>query len=135
MEQRRATEPSEDAASENDLRETQNSDESEEVCPLFMTGLPKDFTANPALAALASLQDEEYDQEDKRQISTSGNATDLPSTTLVAGGGKAMPLKSRELRRTSPYGPRLKGQSRSSTKTTTIGEAQLFLNMWNLKSE
>jgi len=34
-------------------------DDNEATCPLFMEGLPRDFSSNPALAALASLLEED----------------------------------------------------------------------------
>jgi hypothetical protein len=135
-----------------------NSDEepSTQCCPLFMTGLPKDFSTNPQLAALASLLDDDDDDDDeddgvdnkksdqdKRQLDNGGCTrsagrfkTDMPMTR--GGGGKVRLKKSRAGRRSqgAPYVKPAKTllgeETNKKEKAASLGEAQLFLNMWKL---
>jgi hypothetical protein len=106
-------------------------------CPLFMEGLPRDFSTNPALAALASLIDE--------GISSSDNS----SKSLCSQKKEDKTLKKR---RHSIKNLISKGKLKSSKETcasttstedqvlppsgpkssTSIGEASLFLKMWKL---
>jgi hypothetical protein len=100
--------------------------------PLFMDGLPSDFSSNPALAALASLLEED---------DTASN--DVPSkekhsnSTVGGSGRKLRRISSRSAssgRETSPLTEPLKPVvlTNEATKKTTVGEASLFVKMWKL---
>lgn len=86
----------------------------EEECPLFMEGLPLDFSSNSGLAALASLLNDDNTQ---------------------SGGGK-VPNKAKKLnrlqRREKPYLVNAKPIGTKHKTETTTAEAQLFLKMWKL---
>jgi hypothetical protein len=95
--------------------------ENVENCPLFMDGLPTDFSTNPGLAALASLLDDNTDEACPKV-----KESDTPAPW--AGGGKVRRKPSRSKRNDGPYrrdNDRQKGDA-------TIGEASLFLKMWKL---
>lgn len=92
--------------------------------PLFMDGLPIDFPSNPALAALASLLED--DGEHKRMCEA---LPEHQTSSQVRGGGKITSVKSRESRKVAK--PYLKPPS-SKMKDATVGEASLFLKMWKL---
>jgi hypothetical protein len=98
-------------------------DECEETCPLFMDGLPSDFSSNPQLAALASLINDDDDDE------KTGISNGVVAVTGPKGGGKVDRKSQRRAQRhDAPYlKPTKKGPSAS------LGEAQLFLKMWSLK--
>jgi hypothetical protein len=103
-----------------------------------MEGLPRDFTHHPQLAALASLMDEEHDAEcDHNNIpianppSTQNHS--LP-TVLNKGGGKSQRMRQRQLEQPYTTTTRRSTTHRSSSNhSATVGEAQLFLKLWNLK--
>ena len=94
-------------------------------CPLFMDSLPSNFASNSGLAAIASLLDDESNNNDKNE-KTAGIRT--PETKLKPGGGKA--TKKRIGIRHSPYKSPNSGERRHDE--TTVGEAQLFLSMWKV---
>lgn len=91
-----------------------------EHCPLFMDGLPADFSTNPSLAALASLLDEGSDE-------ASPKSKERKAPVHQAGGGKVQRKPSRSKRKDGPY-----KRERSAKDGATIGEASLFLKMWKL---
>jgi hypothetical protein len=100
--------------------------------PLFMDGLPSDFSSNPALAALASLLEEDGASHDapsqeKRSSSTTGGSgrklRRISSQPTSSGRDEASPL-------TDPSQPVT--QPNEATKETTIGEAALFVKLWKL---
>ena len=130
------------------------------ACPLFMSGLPSDFASNPSLAAIASLLgDEEYDSDvdvskvrkglrqggqDNNTASVGGKAVAAAAAAAKprAGGGKVGGAgaarrhnKSVSKKKTSshhrpyPTSDKKKGETKQKA---TVGEAQLFLNMWKL---
>mmetsp|Transcript_6187 Transcript_6187/g.12898 ORF Transcript_6187/g.12898 Transcript_6187/m.12898 type:complete len:251 (-) Transcript_6187:108-860(-) len=129
--------------------------DSNNVCPLFMSGLPSDFASNPGLAAIASLlgetvEDEEEDGNDgckksrkcdKSIKDTGGRAA---SVEPRAGGGKVGGASSR--RNGGSRGSTRKPSSSKSghqpypttadrkekKQKAAVGEAQLFLNMWKI---
>jgi hypothetical protein len=110
--------------------ETSSSDDESTTitCPLFMEGLPSDFSTSPSLAALASLLDEDDNDEDCKNIAE-GESKVMPKT--APGGGKVRSTKSRKSRiGRLPY-QRL-GSKKKHENEATIGEAQLFLKMWKL---
>ena len=133
------------------LHHENNSDDATEaaedsVCPLFMDGLPSNFKTNPSLAAIASLlneSDEDYDNMKKQIIeekecnsdSNSASKTEM-KVELKPGGGK---VQRKQCRRkggsgsSSPYSKDGNTKKRKEDKkTASLGEAQLFLNMWKL---
>lgn len=108
------------------MKDTDDNDASEEeiTCPLFMTGLPKDFASNPGLSAIASLLEE--DEEEQRVRHPIVRNTNVPKKTssIRIGGGKAR--RTKRVHRTSPY------PKRNTATKPSIGEAQLFLKMWKI---
>ena len=122
-------------------------------CPLFMDGLQSNFAQNSALAALASLLDEEDDENNNNDDADTSTDADLKKsfeqsstsfssparTTHVnkSGGGKASKVTPRR-NNYNPYskGNKEKGRNENEEKkkkgAATLGEAQLFLNMWKL---
>jgi hypothetical protein len=134
------------------LHHENNSDAAEaaaedSVCPLFMDGLPSNFKTNPSLAAIASLlteSDEDYDNMKKQIIEEKECNSDSISASktkmkveLKPGGGK---VQRKQCRRkggssssSSPYSKDGNTKKRKEDKkTASLGEAQLFLNMWKL---
>jgi hypothetical protein len=137
-------------------------DSSAPACPLFMSGLPSDFASNPSLAAIASLLgDEEYDSDvDISKVRKGLRQGRIGSAKAAAGsglgaGGEAATVAAKPragggkiggagaARRNNKSGSRKKSgahrpyptsdKKKSETKQkATVGEAQLFLNMWKL---
>lgn len=105
-------------------KDKKGSEDNEKLCPLFMDGLPSDFSTNPGLAAIASLFDEESDDTAPKK-----KEYEAPSTTV--GGGKLRRTPARSERRNDgrPYQNR---QRESETKAASVGETHLFLKMWKL---
>jgi hypothetical protein len=98
--------------------------EKESTCPLFMDGLPRDFSSNPTLAALASLMNDDEQHDEKPRIK---HQVDAPMTKK--GGGKIdRKARQRRKRQDNPY-------TKPATKTASasVAEAHLFLKMWNIK--
>jgi hypothetical protein len=96
---------------------TNSSDSEEEInCPLFMTGLPKDFSTNPGLAAIASLL-----EDDEERVEIKEKRRNLELKPSVGGGKVKRNKKSRATN--SPY---------PDKKKASLGEAELFLKMWKL---
>ncbi|CAB9514416.1 expressed unknown protein [Seminavis robusta] len=116
-------------------KEYNGADSGEEaLCPLFMEGLPRDFASNPQLAAIASLL--ESDGDDDTDVDSESN--NLPiiqrtETKSCKGGGKAkrQAHSNRSSRSHKPYSVAKKDSSKKKN-AATVGEAQLFLNMWKL---
>mmetsp|Transcript_8567 Transcript_8567/g.19430 ORF Transcript_8567/g.19430 Transcript_8567/m.19430 type:complete len:154 (+) Transcript_8567:36-497(+) len=137
---------------------SENDDDNGE-CPLFMVGLPSDFRTNQQLAALASLMNDEEDEEDGSSHeapptteivqSAHKNTIDNESTLIRAptrnettpngsskkincqtagGGGKARRIPSRASTNSHPY----RRVDAPKKKTASLGEAQLFLQMWSI---
>lgn len=96
-------------------------DENVENCPLFMDGLPSDFSTNPSLAALASLLDDNADE-------SSPKTRESETPTTRAGGGKVQRKPNRSKRNYGPY----KRDYDKQKSDTTLGETNLFLKMWKL---
>jgi hypothetical protein len=98
-------------------------------CPLFMDGLPSDFRTNPQLAALASLLDDE-DEDDGDAENGKTPLVSLRSSTRRphAGGGKARSEHRGARMMSSPY----QLPDKPKPKKATIGEAHLFMKMWKL---
>jgi hypothetical protein len=102
-------------------------DDDEILCPLFMEGLPTDFASNPQLAAIANLLEDNEDEDDSNRKIIKQQA---PHQAGKAGGGKIR-SKSRYQRQTSPY-PKPPQSNNKPKHQATMGEAQLFLNLWKL---
>lgn len=92
-------------------------------CPLFMDGLPKDFSTNPQLAALVSLMND--DDDDDKPIKK--HVEEVP---LHKQGGGKIDRKSRQRhkRQDNPYTKPLK----KKTPPASVAEAHLFLKMWSI---
>jgi hypothetical protein len=131
-------------------------------CPLFMDGLPKNFSDNAALSALASLLDDnngdggsgdeqdDWQQQDvmnecKGDITTfekEQTPTEMEKYSSSSGGGKARRMKSsrNHPRRqvTAPYdckkggGNPSKRQAKSNKPPPSVGESTLYLKLWKL---
>lgn len=135
-----------------------NDNDETSACPLFMHSLPKNFSENPSLAALASFLDDDddgrsdriaspigRDENDsiKRTVDSSLDRNRIQNEPVQGGGGKVRCPKSRASRRRQcqPY-PNTGARDASTSKTTskkepskpeaTLGEAQLFLKLWKL---
>jgi len=52
------------AVKEDEDNNNSGDDDNDDICPLFMDGLPKNFASNPQLAAIASLLNDEDDDDD-----------------------------------------------------------------------
>jgi hypothetical protein len=129
-------------------------------CPLFMERLPKNFSDNAALSALASLLDDDSnggiiteDHEDSPE-----DETTLETAEIVLGepiklkkldpqvnadchsslqGRKARRTKSSHQRRkdNAPYSltcPRANENQKSNKPPPTIGESTLYFKLWKL---
>jgi hypothetical protein len=101
-------------------------DDDDITCPLFMEGLPSDFSKNPHLAALASLlEEEDKDDHDKARDVKSKKESAAPQ----AGGGKVRSVNTRQRRKAVPYP---QNDKKPSKKEASVSEAHLFLKMWKL---
>ena len=142
---------------ENDVDgETTTNDGNESTfCPLFMTGLPRDFSTNPALAAIASLMDDHDSANDD------GDAVPIVAATNKSAAEKIIAKRSKSTK----YKPYTKSNRKTKltsdtgvedattdtsrqpldrtvfhtssdlsgkSNATTIGEASLFMKMWKL---
>jgi hypothetical protein len=88
-----------------------------------MDGLPRDFSTNPSLAAIASLLDEEDEKLD-----VEGN--ECKALPANRGGGKVRRIPMRSKRKQGrPYESR---ERKDDSKKPSVGEAHLFLKMWKL---
>jgi hypothetical protein len=112
---------------DNDVTMLENqatkSKKNNKLCPLFMEGLPSDFSTNPALAAIASLLDE----GECNDVALKEKEYKVPSAR--AGGGKVRRSPARSRRKEGrPYGD----TKHKDDKPVSVGEANLFLKMWKL---
>jgi hypothetical protein len=104
---------------------TDEDDDEEITCPLFMEGLPSDFSKNSHLAALASLlEEDDKDDEEARQVKSKKE-----SAAPQAGGGKVRSVKTRQRRQAVPYPQK---ENTPSKKEASVAEAHLFLKMWKI---
>jgi hypothetical protein len=119
----------------------------DEMCPLFMNGLPKDFMKNPQLAALASLINEgdEIDcqsPKDNQILSLPTTSKKVLETPTIQTDhiGKNIGRKistsrmKRQVEKSCPYWKPTSTHRKSSSSASnlSLGEAQLFLKMWSL---
>jgi hypothetical protein len=137
---------------EQDENDILSSSSSNNYCPLFMDGLPRDFSTNPALAALASLLDDDNTNEDindnkSANISLRNRKEDdrfavkrrsenrkFKSFHRRKGILKACEQSSDKEAAAAPS-PTLHDNDNIQNETSrsaTIGEASLFLKMWKL---
>ena len=118
----------------------QEEEEEEDFCPLFMDGLPSNFAEHSGLAAIASLlHDEEGRETESAQTEeepswVNDNSLSTNVLTAVGGGKVKSSLRRGHSRKAtnkvkSPYPTQSK---KTPTKKATLGEAQLFLNMWKI---
>ena len=127
-----------------EISESDGSSSGGDFCPLFMDGLPSDFSSNSQLAAIASFlvdddqNDERQQEEEEEKDDDDSDATPIQcnraSKPVVSRGGKMRNHKrNRAARRDSPYTTPSKKQNQSKSKHNDgMGEAQLFLKMWKL---
>ena len=125
----------------DDCASKSSSEDGPMSCPLFMQGLPRDFATNPQLAALASLMNNDDEESESDSESDDKKIIGADSLTVVEqppqpslGGGKvpSAKKKSRVQRSHRPYSNPKKKNIKKKSTDATIGEAQLFMNMWKL---
>ena len=103
--------------------------EEDATCPLFMDGLPTNFAENKSLAAIASLlNDEEDDYSDTKKQTAKKEDSIMSKVELKSGGGK---VKRKSRRKQGPYN-KDKKKVQNDKKAASVGEAQLFLNLWKI---
>jgi hypothetical protein len=137
MEERMEKDASPMHVSNDDVQsiESQTDEEADNIsCPLFLDGLPKNFSQNAALAALASLMDEETTEKSKHDVKrlSSSFASASSFEKIAVGGGKVRQEKSgRRIRQmnNNPYPRPIK----KASKPVSIAETSLFLKLWKLK--
>ncbi|KAL7446614.1 hypothetical protein ACHAXM_011636 [Skeletonema potamos] len=100
------------------------------TCPLFMEGLPSNFAKNKGLSALASLLNDEEDDYKKQNIDKE-DSNSMSKVELKSGGGKVQ-RKNRRKVCSSPYNKEKKKVNLDKKVGTSVGEAQLFLNLWKI---
>jgi len=109
-----------------------NCDEDDEKSyddPLFMEGLPKDFTTNPSLSALATLFHNDSDEDERKEPNKKERRKCSPEKNITCGGGGGKVSRrniSRSKHRSKPY------YTVPKKSKTTLGEMQLFLKMWKM---
>lgn len=111
-------------------KEEEEEEEEDATCPLFMDGLPTNFAENKSLAAIASLlNDEEDDYSDTKKQTAEKEDSIMSKVELKSGGGK---VKRKSKRKgSSPYN-KDKKKVQNDKKAASVGEAQLFLNLWKI---
>ena len=102
-------------------------------CPLFLDGLGgTNFANNTGLAALASLLNDDVAEVVEGSEKKSNNEKKSQSQTKVqlkSGGGKVKTTGKRNNH--TPYSKE-KNKDDDKKKSASLGEAQLFLNMWKI---
>eukprot|EP00934_Nitzschia_sp_Nitz4_P001484 Nitzschia sp. Nitz4//scaffold77_size91520//80842//81195//NITZ4_004905-RA/size91520-processed-gene-0.101-mRNA-1//1//CDS//3329558036//1484//frame0 len=108
-----------------------DSSDTEDLHPLFMSGLPSDFEANPQLTALASFLEDEVPEEKAAKQMRPWESS-LPKMSVKSGGGKIKRNTNakRSSTRHAPYSAPKRNRPQSSK--TTLSEAQLFLKLWKI---
>ena len=115
---------------------SQKEEDDTTCCPLFMDGLPSNFANNEGLAAIASLLNDEEGEafiDTKNQNVNKTDSTTTSKIELQSGGGKVQ-RKSRRKGSSSPYTKDVgkKKKVNEDKKVASVGEAQLFLNLWKI---
>jgi len=105
-------------------------EEEEATCPLFMDGLPSNFADNKSLAAIASLLNDDDDEDFSNTNKQKEDKEDsiMSKVELKSGGGKVQRKNRRK--GSSPYNKDKK--KKQDKKAASVGEAQLFLNLWKI---
>jgi hypothetical protein len=137
MEERMETDAPTLHVSNDDVQsiESQTDEEADNIsCPLFLDGLPKNFSQNAALAALASLLDEETTDKSKHDVKSVSSLSISASQfeNVAVGGGKVRRKKNgRRIRQinNNPYPRPIK----KASKPVSVAETSLFLKLWKLK--
>lgn len=91
--------------------------------PLFMDGLPSDFSSNSKLAAIASFLNSDSDNE---SVNSKRVMSEKPLS--ASGGGKVKRRNKKYTNKNSPYAK----IEKKTSKSASICEAQLFLSMWKM---
>lgn len=91
--------------------------------PLFMDGLPSDFSSNSKLAAIASFL---YSDSDSESVNSKRVISEKPLS--ASGGGKVKRSNKKYTNKSSPYAK----IEKKTSKSASMGEAQLFLSMWKM---
>ena len=139
-----------DSTNDEDGKNITNDDNKAISCPLFMDGLPSDFSTNPALAAIASLMNDDNppaitnDDTTKKSLTKKGITKRNERTKYKPYGRsnrQTITTSDECVHETISDAPQHDRRTSSSSKsnisnkagtTTTIGEASLFLKMWKL---
>mmetsp|Transcript_20989 Transcript_20989/g.29630 ORF Transcript_20989/g.29630 Transcript_20989/m.29630 type:complete len:144 (-) Transcript_20989:261-692(-) len=103
----------------------------EEECPLFMEGLPTDFSTNGQLAAIASLLQEEDDDSTKNPSRLRQELEEDHNWKQCYDTGSSSKLRN-ERRRSRRENPYQRPNPPKKKREATVGEANLFLKMWKL---
>ena len=137
----------------DDPNDAKNNDDEEITCPLFMEGLPHNFASHPHLAAIASLLLDENNHDDDDDTTNDRNAVVMMNESTstqqrrpaASSTKKQVPAKKGGSSKTKHHHhhhpslhrrhePSTLSKEKDTTKsTTTVGETQLFLNMWKLQ--
>lgn len=142
------------SSKEQATRKSPNEEKEESWCPLFSEGLPSDFASNSKLAAIASLlNDDSTDGSDDGDSQHSAGNEDqnnmvdhAPASNMSSGkscfythrgnsprgGGRKFKRNNRRQRKSGMPYDKDKHAKISPAKRTSVGEAQLFLNLWKL---
>ena len=148
-----------DSTNDGDSEIITNDNSKAITCPLFMDGLPGDFSTNPALAAIASLMNDDgpttgitNDDDDditavtatkksptKKVITKRSERTKYKpynkinrATILTCDEYGSRATATREARQCDQTASDNNSDIENKSRTTTIGEASLFLKMWKL---
>lgn len=109
-----------------------------ETCPLFMTGLPQQFSSNAALCALASLfsDDNEKSEDENNSLSPKSEQISVysPSQLGKSCGGKARRVKSsaRRAGKNSPYCHSGSHSTRKHEDNSSVNELSVFVKLWGI---
>jgi len=103
-------------------------------CPLFMDGLGgTNFEKNTGLAALASLLNDDVEEEvvEGSEKSSSNNKKKAQSQPKLKSGGGKVKKPTGKRNNHTPYSKE-KTKDDKKKKSASLGEAQLFMNMWKI---
>jgi hypothetical protein len=128
---------------EDDTIYASSRDESNNITtPLFMDGLPHDFSSNPALAAIASLMNDVTEPTDRPGERVKSKPKQLVSKRKDKTKYKPYSRNNRTMGHPSSAKNHLDVENdtiatnsdsqNNNNAETTIGEASLFLKMWKL---
>ena len=103
-------------------------------CPLFMNDLGgTNFANNTGLAALASLLNDNVEEEvvEGSEKSSSNNKKKSQSQPKLKSGGGKVKKPTGKRNNHTPYSKE-KTKDDDKKKSASLGEAQLFMNMWKI---